>query len=72
MRGVGRVRDWATSRRIRESVAVPVLLAGGLHAGNARDVLAQVAPAGLDVCSGLRLNGCLDAGKLHDFFDAIH
>ncbi len=70
--GTGRVHDWATSRRIVESVAVPVLLAGGLHPGNARDALAQVAPAGLDVCSGLRLNGRLDAGRLHDFFRAIH
>ena len=70
--GTGRVHDWATSRRIRESVRVPVLLAGGLHPGNARAALEQVAPAGLDVCSGLRLNGRLDAGKLRDFFDAIH
>lgn len=70
--GTGRVHDWATSRRIRESVAVPVLLAGGLHPGNARDALAQVEPAGLDVCSGLRLNGRLDAGKLRSFFHAIH
>jgi phosphoribosylanthranilate isomerase len=70
--GTGRVHDWATSRRIRESVSVPVLLAGGLHPGNAREALEQVGPAGLDVCSGLRLNGRLDAGKLRDFFGAIH
>jgi phosphoribosylanthranilate isomerase len=70
--GTGRVHDWATSRRIRESVAVPVLLAGGLHPGNAREALAQVAPAGLDVCSGLRRDGRLDAGRLHAFFDSIH
>jgi phosphoribosylanthranilate isomerase len=70
--GTGRVHDWATSRRIRESVSVPVLLAGGLHPGNAREALEQVGPAGLDVCSGLRLNGRLDAGRLRDFFGAIH
>jgi phosphoribosylanthranilate isomerase len=70
--GTGRVHDWATSRRIVEAVDVPVLLAGGLNPGNAREALASVRPAGLDVCSGLRLNGRLDAGKLHDFFDAIH
>lgn len=70
--GTGRVHDWGTSRRIRDSVGVPVLLAGGLHPGNARVALEQVAPAGLDVCSGLRLNGRLDGGKLREFFDAIH
>ncbi len=70
--GTGRVHDWATSRRICESVAVPVLLAGGLHAGNAREAFERVRPAGLDVCSGLRLNGRLDEVRLHDFFRAIH
>ena len=70
--GTGRVHDWATSRRICESVPVPVLLAGGLHPGNAREALERVGPAGLDVCSGLRLNGRLDADKLRAFFHAIH
>ncbi len=69
--GTGRVHDWTTSRRIRETVAVPVLLAGGLHPGNARAALEQVLPAGLDVCSGLRLNGRLDAGLLRAFFHSI-
>jgi phosphoribosylanthranilate isomerase len=70
--GTGRVHDWSTSRRIRESVSVPVLLAGGLNPENAREALERVQPAGLDVCSGLRLNGRLDAGRLRDFFHAIH
>ncbi len=70
--GTGRVHDWATSRRIRDVAGVPVLLAGGLHPGNARAAFEQVLPAGLDVCSGLRLNGRLDAAKLRSFFDAIN
>ncbi len=70
--GTGRVHDWAHSRRICGSVGVPVLLAGGLHPGNARAALQQVQPAGLDVCSGLRSEGRLDAAKLQDFFRAIH
>ena len=60
------------SRRIRDSVAVPVLLAGGLNPANAREARERVMPAGLDVCSGLRPNGRLDAGMLRDFFDALH
>ena len=70
--GTGRVHDWEHSRQIRDTVSVPVLLAGGLHPGNARAALQQVEPAGLDVCSGLRLNGRLDARLLHAFFGAIH
>jgi phosphoribosylanthranilate isomerase len=70
--GTGRVHDWLVSRRICESVSIPVLLAGGLHPGNAREALERVQPTGLDVCSGLRLNGRLDAGKLRDFFRALH
>ena len=70
--GTGRVHDWATSRRIRDSIGVPVLLAGGLHPGNAREAFDRVQPAGLDVCSGLRPNGRLDAVKLQAFFHALH
>jgi phosphoribosylanthranilate isomerase len=70
--GTGRVHDWAISRRIRDSVGIPVLLAGGLHPGNAREAFDHVEPAGLDVCSGLRLNGRLDPGRLLDFFRALH
>ena len=70
--GTGRVHDWNYSRRIRDTVGIPVLLAGGLHPGNARAAMEQVEPHGLDVCSGLRLNGRLDAGRLRDFFGAIH
>jgi phosphoribosylanthranilate isomerase len=70
--GTGRVHDWAHSRRICESAGIPVLLAGGLHAGNARAAIEQVRPSGLDVCSGLRTDGRLDPRKLSSFFQAIH
>jgi phosphoribosylanthranilate isomerase len=70
--GTGRVHDWAHSRRICESVPIPVLLAGGLNPGNARAAFEQVRPHGLDVCSGLRTGGRLDGDKLRDFFAALH
>lgn len=70
--GTGRVHDWRHSRRIRESVGVPVLLAGGLNPDNARAAAEQVRPAGLDICSGLRTDGRLDAVKLRAFFAALH
>lgn len=70
--GTGRVHDWTHSRRICETAGVPVLLAGGLHPGNARAAIDQVRPSGLDICNGLRTDGRLDPAKLSAFFQAIH
>jgi phosphoribosylanthranilate isomerase len=69
--GTGRVHDWRLSRRIVEAVSVPVFLAGGLRAANVRDAVEQVAPFGLDLCSGVRTGGHLDEGKLGDLFAAL-
>lgn len=65
--GTGRAHDWRLSRRIVESVAVPVFLAGGLNPGNVREAMAAVRPFGIDVCSGLRRDGRLDEAKLAPF-----
>ena len=69
--GTGRVHDWAVSRRIRDSVDVPVFLAGGLNPENVGKAITQVAPFGVDVCSGLRTNGMLDETKLVAFMRAV-
>jgi phosphoribosylanthranilate isomerase len=66
--GTGRTHDWTLSRRIRESVEVPLFLAGGLNASNAADAVRQVGPFGLDVCSGVRTSGELNDAKLNAFF----
>jgi phosphoribosylanthranilate isomerase len=68
--GTGRVHDWTLSRKIRESIAVPVFLAGGLRAGNVARAIEQVCPFGLDVCSGVRTNDRLDPEKLSAFMAA--
>jgi phosphoribosylanthranilate isomerase len=70
--GTGRVHDWTHSREICATAGIPVLLAGGLHPGNARTAVEQVRPSGLDVCSGLRTEGRLDPQKLSAFFQALH
>ncbi len=70
--GTGRVHNWALSRRIVDASPVPVFLAGGLHAGNAREALETVQPFGLDLCSGVRTNGQLDPRKLEQFFRAVY
>jgi phosphoribosylanthranilate isomerase len=70
--GTGRVHDWRISRAIREAIPVPLYLAGGLSAGNAREAITAVAPFGLDLCSGVRTDGRLDNDKLARFFAAVH
>jgi phosphoribosylanthranilate isomerase len=69
--GTGRVHDWRVSRRIREAVDVPLFLAGGLNAGNVAAAVDAVQPHGVDVCSGLRTDGKLDAAKVRAFVGAI-
>ena len=70
--GTGRVHDWTHSRRIRETAGITVLLAGGLHPGNVREAIERVEPHGVDVCSGLRSEGKLNAVRLRQFFNAIN
>jgi phosphoribosylanthranilate isomerase len=69
--GTGRVHDWQVSRALRDRVDVPVLLAGGLHAGNVAEAIATVRPFGVDVCSGVRTDGRLDAAKVRRFVEAV-
>jgi phosphoribosylanthranilate isomerase len=69
--GTGRTHDWSLSRRIRESVDVPVFLAGGLNPNNISEAVGQVGPFGVDVCSGVRTLGKLDETKLSNFFEMI-
>jgi len=69
--GTGRTHDWNLSRKIRESIDVPLFLAGGLNPQNVASAIRAVRPFGVDVCSGLRTNGNLDEQKVVDFFAAI-
>ena len=69
--GTGRVHDWRLSRKIRERIERPIFLAGGLRPENVGEAIRQVGPYGLDICSGVRTEGKLDAAKLADFFREI-
>ncbi len=69
--GTGRTHDWRVSRRVVEASPVPVFLAGGLKPENVAEAVSTVRPFGLDVCSGVRTDGRLDAEKLRRFFAHI-
>lgn len=68
--GTGRTHDWALSRAIVEAVDRPVFLAGGLTPENIGHAIARVRPFGVDVCTGVRRGGRLDADRLARFVAA--
>ena len=69
--GTGRTHDWSLSRQIRESVSVPIFLAGGLKGNNVGEAIRAVGPFGVDVCSGVRTDGALVESKLRAFLAAV-
>lgn len=68
--GSGRVHNWQISRRIVERCGLPVFLAGGLTPENVAAATRTVGPFALDVCTGVRSDGRLDADKLRRFIAA--
>jgi phosphoribosylanthranilate isomerase len=69
--GTGKIHNWEISRKIRESINVPLFLAGGLNAANIRQAVEIVQPFGIDLCSSVRTNGKLDLFKLEQFFEEV-
>lgn len=66
--GTGRVHDWTISRRVVESISVPVILAGGLTPENVAHAAAFVKPYALDVSSGVESSsGKKDEKKIVEF-----
>lgn len=57
--GTGASFDWAL---IPSGLPLPVVLSGGLHAGNVADAIRQVRPYAVDVSSGVEAGG-VEAGK---------
>ena len=68
--GTGRTHDWTLSCAIRERIGIPLFLAGGLTPENVGQAIHEVGPFAVDVCSGVRTGGKLDASKLNRFFAA--
>ena len=69
--GTGRTHDWDISRGIKESIDVPIFLAGGLRTGNVAAAIQNVKPYGVDLCSGFRTDDNLDETKLASFFKEV-
>jgi phosphoribosylanthranilate isomerase len=68
--GTGKSFDWNLANEIRN--ARPLILAGGLQAGNVGEAIRTVLPYGVDVCSGVESQpGIKDAAKLAEFMKEV-
>ena len=53
--GTGQPFDWSLAARAKE-FEIPLIIAGGLTAGNVREMVRQVEPHGVDVSSGVEVS----------------
>ena len=68
--GTGEVFDW---QRIPSNLDKPVILAGGLDAGNIETAISTVQPYAVDVSSGVeRDKGIKDEGKIESFMRGVN
>jgi phosphoribosylanthranilate isomerase len=67
--GTGESFDWAL---IPQKLALPVILSGGLHAGNVAAAIKQVRPYAVDVSSGVEVaKGIKNAAKIAAFIQEV-
>lgn len=67
--GAGQSFDWSL---IPENLPLPMVLSGGLHAGNVVEAVVKIRPWAVDVSSGVELSkGIKDAAKIAAFVAAV-
>ncbi len=68
--GSGATFDW---KLIPHDLALPLVLSGGLHAGNVSEAIKQVRPCAVDVSSGVEAaKGIKDAAKIAAFVNEVN
>jgi phosphoribosylanthranilate isomerase len=69
--GTGETFDWALTKE--RMTRIPLILSGGLEAGNVGGAIAAVRPFAVDVASGTEASpGVKDPERLAAFFDAVN
>ncbi len=67
--GTGRSFDWQLARKVAS--VLPIVIAGGLHTENAGQCIREVGPWGVDVSSGVEVEGRKDPAAIRDFIQAV-
>lgn len=65
--GTGITHDWNISAEIVKVSSIPVILAGGLTNKNIYEAVQKVKPFGVDVNSGVEINGWKSEDKIKEF-----
>ena len=63
--------DWSLARNLVANLACPVLLAGGLNPESVGEAIAQTHPFGVDVSSGVEIDGIKDHGRMQQFIHVV-
>ena len=67
--GTGQKFDWS---RVPSDIGKPIILAGGLTAGNVADAISIVSPFAVDVSGGVEIEkGIKDAAKIEEFIQEV-
>ncbi len=70
--GTGETHDWRVSGKIRDALhPFPVILAGGLAPDNVGEAIRQVRPYGVDVASGVEIDGKKSNQKIERFLQEV-
>lgn len=69
----GKTHNWEVSKKIRENIDKPLILAGGLNKNNVVDAIKKVQPYGIDVSSSLESEkGKKDYKKVDEFLGVVY
>jgi phosphoribosylanthranilate isomerase len=70
--GTGITHDWSVSKRIKDEIDIPIILAGGLTPDNVATAIEIVNPYAVDVASGVEsYPGKKDPQKMKAFIETV-